>query len=272
MTDMSRLIYDLQLTVGPWPSARTKALSLVNFHRSSGPLSAGDASKLRGTLQWTDMHLMGRPCRAALSSLVDRQYRDETDVITDALDSALRFLEFAVRQLPDHCIRVGASPTPCVIMYTDATTEHGPGPHGLRLGSLVFHRSDLHPSSALAFSWDVPMEVQYKLNVRATQIMPAEMLAVPLSLMALSSCFRGRDVVVFIDNQAAMAALIRTSSSAHDCSLFALLTSILTLTLRIRPWFEYVDTKQNPAARLSRLAHCLRQNSQWRLASCRSCT
>ena len=105
---------------------------------------------------------------------------------------------------------------------------------------------------ALVAVWDVPFHVQQNLQARATQIMPADLLAVPLTLLAVPDVLRGKDIIFFIDNQSAMAALIRACSSVSDCSLLALLTSVLTLSLRVRPWFEYVNTKQNPADVLSR--------------------
>ena len=47
--------------------------------------------------------------------------------------------------------------------------------------------------------------LQRRLKARATQIMPAELLAVPLTLLAIQDAPRGRDAFF----QSAMAALIR---------------------------------------------------------------
>ena len=248
MSDFTRLVTDRSLTVGPWPSARRKAICLIDHHLSRGKVLSVDASKLRGTMQWADLYMLGRPCRAAMAALVDRQYHDFEDGITDAILSSLLFLRFAAEHLPDHCFPViQPEPKPLVI-YTDASTEHGP--FNLRVGTLVFTRDG---GPALVDVWEVPPLVQSRLLQRVTQIMPAELVAIPLTILAAQAVVRNRDVIFFIDNQSAMAALIRASSRVADCSLLSLFTSLLCMRLQIRPWYEYVNTKQNPADRLSRL-------------------
>ena len=247
LTDFSTVTTDMALVIGPWPTARSKASSLVLQHLEAGRLTSGEASKLRGTLQWMDLRMSGRPCRAALSELSRRQTEDSTSSIGESLTSALIFLKFAAHSLPDHCVRLRSNPQPPVIVYTDASTEHGP--FGLRIGTLIIPRS----GPCLVDVWDVPPEVQACLQERSSQIMPAELLAAPLTFLAAPSSFREQDVLFFIDNQAAMAALIRASSRASDCSLISLFCSVLVVSLRARAWYEYVNTKQNPADRLSRL-------------------
>ena len=111
---------------------------MVNQCIESGRLSGAVASKLRGTVQWTDLQMCGRPCRAALAALVDRQYHDPGDQLTPALEEAMVFLAFAIRHMPDHYIRLCTPSLPLVIVYTDASTEHGE--FGLRLRTLVFSR------------------------------------------------------------------------------------------------------------------------------------
>jgi hypothetical protein len=161
----------------------------------------------------------------------------------------MSFLKFAAEHLPDHCIRINDNPLPPVLVYTDASTDHGPT--NLRIGILII------PGSGPSWVdvWDVPEWVQDQLQQRHTQIMPAELLAAPLTYLAAPASFRNRDVLFFIDNQAAMAALIRASSRVSDCSLISLFCSIATMVLRARTWYEYVNTKQNPADRLSRLGY-----------------
>jgi len=61
-----------------------------------------------------------------------------------------------------------------------------------------------------------------------------------------------RDVIWFIDNQSALAALIKSASAAPDCSGIALKTGLLTSALNVRVWYEYVPSEQNVSDPLSR--------------------
>eukprot|EP00972_Heterocapsa_arctica_P044557 6576369-Heterocapsa_arctica.AAC.1 len=56
-----------------------------------GALTPGEASKMRGTPQWLDTGLAGRPCRGAMSALVARQYyeRHHRHALTEKLRTAL---------------------------------------------------------------------------------------------------------------------------------------------------------------------------------------
>jgi len=58
----------------PKLGAREKAVGLIEDTLRKGHLTPGEASKMRGILQWLDTGLAGRPRRGAMSALVARQY------------------------------------------------------------------------------------------------------------------------------------------------------------------------------------------------------
>ena len=62
----------------------------------------------------------------------------------------------------------------------------------------------------------------------------------------------GRDVVHWIDNTSAKAALVHGYSGALDSSRLVHALHAYNLGLRARPWFEYVRSKANPADEPSR--------------------
>jgi hypothetical protein len=268
MTDMSRILYDLSITIGPWPESRRKAVLAINYHLDIRAMSPAAASKLRGQLQWMDMYMQGRPCRSALSVLIHKQYISQDNNISDALHSALLYLKFAAMHLPDKCFSVESSREPAVVVYTDASTEFGE--FGLRIGGLLF-TSEHAP--ALCLSHDIPADAQARLLHRENQVLPAELLAVTATVWSFQHTLRGRDTIFFIDNQAAWSSIIRSASRVEDCALISLVTNLLLMLFDVRPWFEYVNTKQNPADILSRegfsspdVMHCV-QEGVWEVSS-----
>eukprot|EP00435_Cladocopium_sp_Y103_P067262 s583_g29.t1 len=62
----------------------------------------------------------------------------------------------------------------------------------------------------------------------------------------------GADVLWFIDIEAAAAALIRASTAEADVLSLVQQAHLQFHDLRIRPWFEWIDTESNPADGLSR--------------------
>ena len=68
--------------------------------------------------------------------------------------------------------------------------------------------------------------------------MPAELLAVPVVLPGMKDMLANRDVIWSIDNQSALAALIKSASAAPDCAGIALKTGLLTSALNVRVWYE----------------------------------
>ena len=119
------------------------------------------------------------------------------------------------------------------------------------MGALIF--TD-HISPAMAYTWDIPQLVQDLLVHRTQQIIPAELLAVPVTACALGDICRNRDTICFIDNTAALAALVKSTSSQQDAAHITMVTIMVFLDHRARVWYEYVNTKQNPADVLSREA------------------
>ena len=169
--------------------------------------------------------------------------------LDDELVEALQYLSFAVQHLPDRAVYLDRTTAAPVVVYTDASTDHGPT--GLRMGALVFID---HVNPPLAFSWDVPYEFQQQLQVRNKQIMPAELLAIPVTALAVLHLIRHRDVIAFVDNTAALSALVKCTSNREDTAHMTLVASMLFVTNDNRVWHEYVNTLQNPADVLSREA------------------
>ena len=86
-------------------------------------------------------------------------------------------------------------------LSTDASTD-APTPSGFRLGIWIA-RDDQIPVSSI----DVPQAVVDKWVPRRTYINLLELLALPLLAFSAPDILRGRDILWFLDNQAAWRAI-----------------------------------------------------------------
>jgi len=87
---------------------------------------------------------------------------------------------------------------------------------------------------------------------RRQQIFPGETLCGLVVPWIHPDLFR-KDVLWFIDNEAAAACLIRGGSKQEDVHLLAQYSQLLCHSLNARLWIEWIDSESNPSDGLSRL-------------------
>ena len=87
---------------------------------------------------------------------------------------------------------------------------------------------------------------------RETQILAAEAVAILTALIVSPEIFRGKEVVWFVDNEAAVSSLIQGTSRAEDVGHIAACTQLAMMELSCSTWFEWIDSASNPADGLSR--------------------
>ena len=92
-----------------------------------------------------------------------------------------------------------------------------------------------------------PLWVLDKWELRSTYIGQGELIAGPLVATYFADLLRSRKALWFVDNTSAASALIKHASPTADNSPMALLTGLCLAALNSAAWYEYVDTKQNPA-------------------------
>ena len=79
-----------------------------------------------------------------------------------------------------------------------------------------------------------------------------ELYAAPLTAFSLPDLLRGRDVLWFIDNTSAEAALVKAGSPTESMCALALAAMAALAGLGTRPWFDHVPSADNSADPLSR--------------------
>ena len=131
------------------------------------------------------------------------------------------------------------------------------------------------PGAGLAFlhryydfyhgSAEVPESFMQGFVRRRQQIGQLEILAGLVPYLSVPHLLAGRDVVHWIDNTSAKAALVHGYSGAPDSSRLVHALHAYNLGLRARPWFEYVRSKANPADEPSRVDL---SSVRWRVLAC----
>ena len=128
------------------------------------------------------------------------------------------------------------------------TPSEGPGPApGAGLVFLAQYY-DLYHGSA-----EVPQDMMEGFVWRRQQIGQMEILAGVVPYMSMPDVLRGRDVLHWIDNTSAKAALVHGYSGAPDSSRLVHLLQAWNVGLRARTWYEYVRSKANPSDEPSRV-------------------
>ena len=207
------------------------------------------AGKLRGLHGWADTHTAGRCGRVGALRIKERQYESRVDMTIELRSGLLLLRRLSERHLAWR-VTVINTPGPPLIVYSDASYEPGSG-KAPRLGWLIYDPL-IGQKPVVAATLDVPLSVVSSWTPREQQIFAAEAFAPVSATYNHPSAFYGRDVLWFIDNEAAAATLIRGASREKDVCEIAECTHLLWAHLRCRVWVEWIDSDSNPSDGLSR--------------------
>ena len=187
------------------------------------------------------------------------QAQGEWGRITWPLACAAHFFICVLRDLEPIVHRPLSRLAVAVVLYTDAEwsplpepsgQEHGYWPtHSTGLGSLCFAKPGVYATAG-----EAPATVIGALRERVTQIIPLELLAAAGALVSHLEHLRGRDVILFIDNQSVCFGIAKGASRAHDIVFFLCLLHALCRQYHIGLYVEWVRSEANPADELSRKA------------------
>ncbi|CAE8593271.1 unnamed protein product, partial [Polarella glacialis] len=198
------------------PFGRQELATDIDNIIAEGQCSSGQASKLRGRFRWAATAAYGKCGCGGQASLVQRT------------------------------IRLLGPPLAAIKIYSDVSFEP---PMKAKLGNVIFMNDGSRPIGRTAVIPELLME---QFVARKTQITPFEAfcgVVVPFNHLEL---LRGRDVVWFIDNTAALSILIKGASSLHDLNSIATVMHLLMAKVGCRIWFEWIDSDSNPSDGLSR--------------------
>ena len=242
--DLSRMMTDNAIVFGPKPGLREKIVDKIDEILRLGELSPGQASKLRGVLTWLDTCITGKCCRGALGALIARQYWEQTSAITENLRISLCFLKAAAREQPDRCIPLSPGDWRPTVVYTDASADD----QRVRIGAIIYSPGML----PAVMVYDPPDEIRKLWGEGKTIIAQAELHAVPLLAYSAAHRLQRRDIIWFLDNEAAEGAMVKAGSPQVAMCGLALVGTAVLGRMQARTWYEHVSSADNPSDVLSR--------------------
>ena len=210
-----------------------------------GTLNKHEAERLRGRLQFASNQLFGRRFRNVLRDLnvhISRGFKAISPELQHSFEVLLNLLD------TNRPRRVDVNFFAWQHMYVDASYG-GDGHSGI--GGLLLD----DPGTCLNFfSEEVPRDVIYSIrrNDQDTIIFELEGLAIAVGLHVFKEQLRGKRLVVFTDNQAAEACLIKCKSANENMDLIIRFICTSEESLDMMSWIERVPSQSNPADILSR--------------------
>ena len=200
----------------------------------AGRLSAGDAKKLAGRLNWATQFLFKRLGRGMLRPIFAQSHRWSPQINQDLEDALIWWQVVLQKQSAEKHAwsKVASSPAH---LWVDARGVPPRCAAVLCIDGEIFF-TDGAPSPA----------VTSQFHKRAdNQITTLEILAISVGLSTFADLLEGREVVVYSDNVGAEASVRKGSSSAQDqCKLIHEIWS-LALTLKLHLWIVRVPSDDN---------------------------
>ena len=221
---------------------------------SAEALPAGLAGQLFGQLGFTCSQFFGRWGRAMLRSISRRQYEPHRYGLNKQLRYALKWWLRNLHLAPPRGVFLPSQKLPLVISYSDGEGADA----GVGIAAWCSERIGKIP---LAGFLEVPDEVRCLWSAQRASFIEdgelkdiAEIEAIGPLLILHNWPWLVKDAlwIHFIDNNGALGALVKGSSSVHEQGVIVGATWSRVAQLRAMPWFDRVDSSSNPVDGLSR--------------------
>ena len=251
MVSFARILSDGVAVVSPVRSKIDSVLADLRACKARGKLSSGEASSFWGRLGWVSSSTYGRIGRAATQCLMQRAH-EETREWNDQLDAMLEFLTAVLAEgvLPPLEFSLAPGRLAPVIIYTDASFRwlQEPGKERVPVAILGFYVIDRVTGVELISGMMLPtFFFKFLSTDLETYISQMELIAAIAVYYTLPSLLADRAVIHFIDNFAALSALVHGYASKPD--LARLVNLFHAQIAALRCWFygDWVPSKANPA-------------------------
>ena len=219
-------------------------------------LSSGAASSLAGRLAFTLSWGFGRIGRAAMQPIhaaANAPY-GKFDAGTAA---AVNFFADVLPLIPPHVVQLYAAPRKPVLVWTDGASEGQSHTVGWVIAAPIDDAPDDAPFASRYTlyhgSAQLSQEMVRALLSRQQQIGQVEILGALCPYLSMPELLAGRDVIHWIDNTSAQAALTKGYSGVPDSARLVHLFHAWNCAAGARVWFEYIPSKSNPADEPSRI-------------------
>ena len=225
----------------------TKLDDFIQQALSSGSLKSGQASKMFGLINFLEQGMYGRVGRGGLAALAERQRSPEAH-ITEELRECFHLIRTVLSMKPMRQFWVSDPPVQRFVAASDAAEEaRGQGTGGFLL--VWQHRFGQLREAFVAAN----PEKLYQLWVPGDKkIAQLELSMVLFALVARPQEFRHRRGVWYLDNTAALMALIRGRSDNPDLARMSQLIHLCLFVYQCWVYWEWVPSKSNWSDAISR--------------------
>jgi hypothetical protein len=251
LVSLARILTDGVAVVSPVRTKVEAVLADLRKCKARGKLSSGEASSFWGRLGWLSSSTYGRIGRAATQCLMQRSHEEAKDW-NDQLDAMLEFLTAVLAEgvLPPLEFSMTPGRKAPVIVYTDASFRwlQEPGKERVPVAILGFYVVDRVTGVELISGMMVPPFFFAFLSTDLeTYISQMELVAAIAVYYTLPALLAGRAVIHFIDNFAALSALVHGYASKPDLARLVNLFHAQMAALRCLFYGDWVPSKANPA-------------------------
>ena len=225
-----------------------KVLDIISTCRTNYSLLPGTAAKLYGILNFLEQGIYGRVGCGGLAAIKERQYERGTK-LTEPIAMCFEVVEAVLQSRPKRLFQVLPSNPQRFCIASDAALE---APRQ-GTGGFVMDWFNLQEEHREAFVADIPDAIYDLWSPGDKKIAQLELLMVLYGLLARPDSFRHRRGIWFIDNTAALMALIRGRSDSSDLERMASMIHTALYSLECWIYWEWIPSKSNWSDAISRL-------------------
>ena len=204
---------------------------------------------LKGRLLYAAGHTFGRCTQLAIQLVSRLARRGPLVVVDDNFKSVLRAAFYSLSTAEPRKVEAWSGRCP-VIVFTDGACEDD--------GNTVSHGAVLYDpetGASLMFGDNVPEQwvASWKAQGKKQLICQAEIFPILVAKTTWGSVLAGRAVLWFVDNNSALAAVIRSFSPVVENFELLLINARLDVKLQSLNWYSRVPSKSNLSDGPSRL-------------------
>ena len=224
-----------------------KLVGMITEARASGTFGSGAAAKLYGTANFFEGGTFGKIGRSGLDAVKERQYSHSKGVTTE-IERSFSVIETVVKLRPERIVHLAPPVVERYVGASDAAYEDSVGSGGFLVAMLNNHGG--YQGVARAVKIEASLYSMWEPCV--TYIAQLELVMVLIAMLKLPDELRGKRGVWFIDNTAALMALVRGRSNSADLDRLAGSIHAALFAMQIWMYFEWVESKSNWADGISR--------------------
>ena len=226
---------------------KAELCEFVSKTLEKGTMSPVEAASYRGRFGFAYLACEGRPLAAQLRMLGDRaEQRGGSYEVDRCLAEALRDIKSFLLSYRPRSVKMQGDRRP-VVIFTDGACEQTTTAGGViaDFDRNIYEAWGTEVPDALAEEWR-NMGVLHAVN-------QAETWPVLVSMQTWASLLRGRDVIVFIDNEGVRESMVSGNSRSKPSLWMLGAVHRLMPALGSKFWFARVPSSSNPADAASRL-------------------